>query len=54
MVRIRQDLASGGLLDNSGKAIGWLNRLKLSSSEAEHDFGVHVLGGSVGRTYIRE
>jgi len=42
-------VVSGELLDNSGKAIGWLNRSKLSSIEAEHDCGVHVLGSlSIG------
>ena len=41
-------------MDNSGKAIGSLNRSKLSSSEAEHDFGEHVLRGSVGRTEGRD
>jgi hypothetical protein len=41
-------------LDNSGKAIGGLIRSKLGSSEAEHDFGKHVLRGAVGSTYGRE
>jgi hypothetical protein len=41
-------------LDNSRKAIGWLNRSKLRSSDAEHDFGVLVLRSSVGRTDVRE
>ena len=35
-------------MDNSEKAIGWLNRSKLSSNEAEHDFGVHALRGPSG------
>jgi hypothetical protein len=33
----RQLPVSGGILDNAGKAIGWLDRLKLSCEQAEPD-----------------
>jgi len=42
-------------LDNSRNAIGWLNRSKLSSSEAEDDFGEHVLRAPSGAlTFVNE